>query len=53
VKVPVPEGAFYILASLPIDDGERFASWLLTDFRLDSETVMISQVTGSTSLGPG
>lgn len=41
-KVPVPEGAFYILASLPIDDGERFASWLLTDFRLDGETVMIS-----------
>lgn len=37
-----PEGAFYILAELPIDDGERFASWLLTDFRWDGETVMIS-----------
>jgi aspartate aminotransferase len=37
-----PEGAFYIFAVLPIDDGERFASWLLTDFRLDGETVMIS-----------
>jgi aspartate aminotransferase len=37
-----PEGAFYIFAVLPIDDGERFASWLLTDFRLDGETLMIS-----------
>ena len=37
-----PEGAFYIFAVLPIDDGERFASWLLSDFRLDSETVMVA-----------
>jgi aspartate aminotransferase len=37
-----PEGAFYIFAVLPIDDGERFASWLLSDFRLDGETLMIS-----------
>ena len=37
-----PEGAFYIFATLPIDDGERFASWLLTDFRLDGETLMVS-----------
>ena len=37
-----PEGAFYIFATLPIDDGERFASWLLTDFRLNGETLMVS-----------
>ncbi len=42
VQVRRPEGAFYIFAVLPIDDGERFASWLLTDFRLDGETLMIS-----------
>lgn len=42
VRVRRPEGAFYIFAVLPIDDGERFASWLLTDFRLDGETLMIS-----------
>lgn len=42
VRVRRPEGAFYILAVFPIDDGERFASWLLTDFRLDGETVMIA-----------
>jgi aspartate aminotransferase len=37
-----PEGAFYIQAVLPIDDGVRFASWLLSDFRSGSETVMIA-----------
>lgn len=42
VRVRQPEGAFYLLASLPIDDGERFASWLLTDFRLDQETLMVA-----------
>lgn len=42
VRVRRPEGAFYIFAVLPIDDGERFASWLLTDFRLNGETLMIA-----------
>jgi aspartate aminotransferase len=42
VRVRRPEGAFYILATLPIDDGERFAGWLLSDFRLDGETLMIA-----------
>jgi aspartate aminotransferase len=50
VRVRKPEGAFYVFATLPIDDGERFASWLLTDFRLagsagsgaNGETVMVS-----------
>ncbi len=52
VKVRRPEGAFYILAVLPIDDGERFASWLLTDFRRDGETLMISPGDGF-SVTPG
>jgi aspartate aminotransferase len=42
VQVRRPEGAFYIQAVLPIDDGERFAAWLLSDFQLDGETVMIA-----------
>jgi aspartate aminotransferase len=37
-----PEGAFYLLAVLPIDDGERFTSWLLTDFRSRGETLMLA-----------
>jgi aspartate aminotransferase len=42
VYVSKPEGAFYVFAVLPIDDGERFASWLLSDFELDGETLMIA-----------
>jgi aspartate aminotransferase len=42
VYVRPPEGAFYIQAVLPIDDGERFVSWLLTDFRSDGETLMLA-----------
>lgn len=42
MRVSQPEGAFYVLAALPIDDGERFASWLLSDFQLDGETLMIA-----------
>lgn len=41
-----PEGAFYVQAVLPIDDCERFASWLLTDFRLDGETLMVAPGAG-------
>lgn len=40
-----PEGAFYILAKLPIDDSEEFAKWLLTDFHLNKETIMVAPVT--------
>ncbi|MBV9279501.1 MAG: pyridoxal phosphate-dependent aminotransferase [Chloroflexi bacterium] len=42
VLVHRPEGAFYVFAVLPIDDCERFARWLLTDFRLDGETLMVA-----------
>lgn len=36
-----PSGAFYILAKLPINDAKDFAKWLITDFNLNNETVMI------------
>ena len=39
---PMPYGAFYTVASLPVDDAEAFAKWLLTDFRMDSQTVMVT-----------
>ena len=39
---PVPYGAFYTVAELPVDDAEAFAKWLLTDFRMDNETLMIT-----------
>ena len=46
VYSPVPEGAFYTVASLPVEDAEDFCRWLLTDFRLDGETVMMAPAAG-------
>ncbi|MFO7638262.1 MAG: pyridoxal phosphate-dependent aminotransferase [bacterium] len=42
----VPRGAFYTVARLPIDDAEEFATWLLRDFNLDGETVMLAPAAG-------
>jgi aspartate aminotransferase len=41
-----PEGAFYFVARLPIDDGEDFASWLLTDYAHEGATVMVAPARG-------
>lgn len=41
-----PKGAFYIIAKLPIDDGEHFAKWMLTEFDVDGETVMFAPAEG-------
>ena len=41
-----PEGAFYCVARLPIEDGEDFASWLLTDYAYDGATVMVAPAQG-------
>ncbi len=41
-----PQGAFYIIAKLPIDDAEDFAKWMLSDFNRDNETVMFAPVQG-------
>lgn len=38
----LPDGAFYVFAKLPVDDCERFCQWLLEDFSLDNETVMLA-----------
>lgn len=46
VYSPMPGGAFYTVASLPIDDAEDFCRWLLTDFRLNGETVMMAPAAG-------
>ena len=37
-----PQGAFYIMAELPIPDCEAFARWLLTDFSHNGETLMVA-----------
>ncbi len=42
VFVRKPQGAFYMSVRLPIRDTERFAVWMLTDFAMDKETVMVA-----------
>ncbi len=41
-----PEGAFYCVARLPVDDAEAFAEWLLRDFSHDGGTVMLAPAAG-------
>ncbi len=41
-----PEGAFYNIVKLPIDDSDKFAEWLLEHYDIDGETVMIAPAAG-------
>jgi len=41
-----PEGAFYFMARLPVEDSEDFARFLLSDFELDRSTVMVAPASG-------
>jgi aspartate aminotransferase len=41
-----PEGAFYLMARLPVTDSEEFCRWLLSDFNLQGETVMMAPGAG-------
>ncbi len=42
VFTPLPMGAFYTIAELPVDNAESFAKWMLENFRMDNETVMLT-----------
>lgn len=46
VTIPKPEGAFYTIVGLPVDNAEKFCQWLLTDFRDNNETVMFAPAAG-------
>jgi aspartate aminotransferase len=46
VLVRKPEGAFYMCVRLPVDDTNAFAEYLLKDFALDGETVMLAPADG-------
>ncbi|MDO6473027.1 pyridoxal phosphate-dependent aminotransferase [Maribacter sp. 1_MG-2023] len=46
VKIARPQGAFYCIAELPIKDADHFAQWLLEDFNLNNETVMVAPAAG-------
>jgi aspartate aminotransferase len=41
-----PGGAFYVIAKLPIDDGDTFCQWLLESFSHHGETVMLAPASG-------
>ncbi|MDD5089287.1 MAG: pyridoxal phosphate-dependent aminotransferase [Candidatus Wallbacteria bacterium] len=41
-----PQGAFYVIAKLPVIDAEHYALWLLTDFDSNGETVMVAPAQG-------
>ena len=41
-----PKGAFYVMVKFPVDDAEKFAIWLLQDFDVNGETVMIAPGNG-------
>ena len=46
VIVATPRGAFYSIAELPIDNTDKFAKWLLEDFSLNNQTVMVAPGAG-------
>ncbi len=46
VKVAVPQGAFYCVVELPIADADDFAQWLLENYELDGNTVMVAPAAG-------
>ena len=46
VFCPKPNGAFYCIARLPIDNADKFCQWLLEDFAYENETVMLAPATG-------
>ena len=54
VEVRRPDGGFYVVPRLPVDDAEHFASWLLTNFSQQDETVMVTPMSdfyGTAGLG--
>lgn len=46
VKVGYPKGAFYCIVQLPITNSDAFAQWLLEEFDLDGETIMVAPAAG-------
>lgn len=46
VMCPMPGGAFYAMAQLPVDDSEKFCQWLLEEFSHNGATVMMAPAAG-------
>ena len=46
VYSPIPMGAFYTVAKLPVDDSEKFCRWCLEEFAYNGQTVMMAPASG-------
>lgn len=46
VYSPMPQGAFYTLAQLPIEDADKFCAWCLSDFRYEGQTIFMAPASG-------
>lgn len=43
---PIPMGAFYTVARLPVDDADKFCQWCLSDFSFEGKTVFMAPASG-------
>lgn len=46
VYSPIPMGAFYTVARLPVNDSDRFCAWCLSDFEYEGQTVFMAPASG-------
>lgn len=46
VYSPIPMGAFYTVASLPVDDADAFCAWCLSDFEYEGQTIFLAPASG-------
>jgi aspartate aminotransferase len=46
VYSPIPMGAFYTVARLPVDNADKFCAWLLSDFQCEGQTVFLAPASG-------
>ncbi len=51
VRCPMPRGAFYAIAELPVDNAEEFARWMLEKFSFEGATVMLAPASGFYATG--
>ncbi len=50
VRCPMPSGAFYVIAELPVEDAEKFCEWILEHFDYSGKTVMMAPANGFYSM---
>jgi aspartate aminotransferase len=46
VYSPIPMGAFYTVAKLPVDDSDIFCEWLLSEFSYENSTIFMAPASG-------